>query len=367
MYPREILEHVYATIGSEGFFYPKRTIANLYLSLKTKPFVILAGISGTGKTQLAKQFAAALGHEERFQLIPVKPDWTDSSFILGYTNSNGEFVEGPLWHAMQKAKAQPDMPFFVLFDEMNLARVEYYLSDLLSLIETRKLANGHILSSNFEHEGQTWNLPDNLYMIGTINIDEASHSLSRKVLDRANVIEMNEIHLDGAFQAQEAVESREPISNDFLQAPYVHIKDIAQADLDRNMPVIKLLTELNKLLWQIDLPIGYRIRDEILFYLANRHEIRELISEGEAVDLQIHQKILPRIYGSSRTLYRVLFEIIALLTQNDKLGEVALPYAELQKLIGDPRKKQIPYPRSVSKLMMMMRRLEENGYTSFWL
>lgn len=367
MYPREILEHIHSYISNEGFYYSKRSIANLYVSLKTKPFVILAGISGTGKTQLARFFAEALGHRDRCTLIPVKPDWTDSRFLLGYQKTAGTFEAGPLWKAMERAKKESDQPHFVLLDEMNLARVEYYLSEVLSMMETRRMTDKQIHTLTFEHEGQSWNLPENLYLIGTINIDEASYSISRKVLDRANVIEMNEIHLDGAFQEVEAIEEREAISNAFLKASFVHLKDLPRTELDKNVHVVRLLTELNKLLWQIDLPIGYRIRDEILFYLAHRYEIRELISEAEAIDLQILQKVLPRIYGSSQSLYRILFELIVLLSGQDKLGTDPLPHSELIKKLGDVRKKRIPYPRSISKLLMMYRRLEENGYTSFWL
>jgi len=128
MYPRELLEYIHSYILDKGFIFSKQTIANLYLSLRSKPFVILAGISGTGKTQLVKLFAETIGHKETCYLVPVRPDWTDSSFILGFHHIDGAFMEGQVWKILEKAYANLDTPFFVLLDEMNMARVEYYLS-----------------------------------------------------------------------------------------------------------------------------------------------------------------------------------------------------------------------------------------------
>jgi len=367
MYPREILEHIHAYISNQGFYYPKRTIANLYLSLKSKPFVILAGISGTGKTQLVRHFAAALGHREHCYLIAVKPDWTDASFLLGYRDGKGDFQPGPMWEALVSARQKPGQPHFVLLDEMNLARVEYYLSDLLSLMETREKEGKHIYTEQLSQEGESWSLPDNLYLIGTINIDEASYTFSRKVLDRANVIEMNDIHLDWVLMEEEELEERPAIGNDFLKAPYVHLKDLPPSERDRQLPALKLLRDVNELLWQIDSPFGYRVRDEILFYMANRYEIRELISEQEALDFQILQKILPRIYGNSRSLRRVLYQLILLLSRRHDLPNEAMTYPELKDALGDLRKQHLPYPMSLEKLLMMYRRWEEDGFTTFWL
>ena len=121
-------------------------IENFYLSLKTKPFVILAGVSGTGKTKLVKLFAEALGATSangQFNLIPVRPDWSDPSDLLGYKDLTGAFRPGRLAEVLVEASKESNRnkPYFICLDEMNLARVEHYFSDLLSVIETQEWRN----------------------------------------------------------------------------------------------------------------------------------------------------------------------------------------------------------------------------------
>jgi MoxR-like ATPase len=198
---KELIEHIYAYIRSKGFYYKKEEVMNLFLSLKTKPFVILSGISGTGKTKMVQWFAESVGATEengQFALIPIRPDWNDGSDLLGYVDIKGDFKEGPLTKVIKRAEKYPDLPHFVLLDEMNLARVEYYFSDILSVMESRKWKDGNMVSSNLLSEeiaGFDLKLPNNLYIIGTVNMDETTHPFSKKVLDRANTIEFNRIEL----------------------------------------------------------------------------------------------------------------------------------------------------------------------------
>lgn len=124
-FTRTTLAHIHEYISGQGFFYAKQDIANFFLALKTKPFVILSGISGSGKTQLVRQFAAALGYADHCTLIPVGADWTDSTDLLGYQDLQGNFRTRPLLDTILAAYAQPEAPFFAILDEMNLARVEY--------------------------------------------------------------------------------------------------------------------------------------------------------------------------------------------------------------------------------------------------
>ncbi|MEO0895862.1 MAG: AAA family ATPase [Bacteroidota bacterium] len=366
MFPREIIEYLHSYILEKGFVYSKQVVANFYLSLKTKPFVILAGISGTGKSQLVRLFAEALGHGEHCHLIPVRPDWSDSSYLLGYRNHQGELVQGQLWKILEKAYHHPEVPHFVLLDEMNLARVEYYLSEVLSLMETRKFSYDRIKTESLQIHHDAWHIPDNIYFIGTVNVDEASQSFSRKVLDRANVIEMNDIHLDWPVLAETEIEVRDPIPNEFLRSRFIQAKDIPQEERSRYSHVLQMLNQINQILWQIELPIGYRIRDDILFYLCYRYEIRELISESEALDLQILQKILPRIYGHNRSTGEVLYGLIEYLSGKEFEGP-RMDYKKVKEVLGDIRKQTYLYPHSLQKLLTMYKRFEENGYASFWL
>ncbi len=183
---QSIIDHVSSYIQSKGFFYEKKDLINFFLSLKTKPFVILSGISGTGKTKIVQWFAESLGATEengQFTLIPVRPDWSDSSDLLGYVNLQGEFQERPLIKVLEAADANPNSPYFVVLDEMNLARVEYYFSDFLSVIESRKWKDGKIVTSPVLPESITnkhITIPSNVYIIGTVNMDETTHPYFQK-------------------------------------------------------------------------------------------------------------------------------------------------------------------------------------------
>ena len=147
--------------GEKLYFLPYGTRAKLftyifkyfYLCLKTKPFVILSGISGTGKSKMVKLFAEALGansKNNRFKMIPVKPEWSDSTDLLGYRNIEGNFILGIITSIAYSAIKNPKFPYFICLDEMNLARVEYYFSDILSLMETRRRdSNFKIVTEKF--------------------------------------------------------------------------------------------------------------------------------------------------------------------------------------------------------------------------
>jgi len=186
-------------IKAQGYTYPDNLIENFYLSLKTKPFVLLAGISGTGKTKLVELFARAIGcssDNDLFKLISVKPDWNDSADLLGYSNIRGDFQPGPILEIIKKAAENPANPYLVCLDEMNLARVEYYFSDFLSKMETRHYAGDQIKTDRLFNENDfdqrdttnakvkysNLHIPDNLYLIGTVNMDEKTHPFSKKVI-----------------------------------------------------------------------------------------------------------------------------------------------------------------------------------------
>src|SRR5699024_7007083 len=197
----ELIDHIHNYIRSKGFYYEKEEIINLYLSLRSNPIVILSGISGTGKTKMVQWFAESVGATEengQFLLISIRPDWNDGSDLLGYVDIKGDFKEGPLTTIIGNAANNPGLPYFVLLDEMNLARVEHYFSDILSVMESRKWEDGKVVSSNLlaeETAGFNLTLPNNLYILGTVNMDETTYPFSKKVLDRANTIEFNRIDL----------------------------------------------------------------------------------------------------------------------------------------------------------------------------
>ncbi|ANX11642.1 restriction endonuclease [Fictibacillus arsenicus] len=357
---QEITDHIHSYIQSKGFYYKKEEVINLYLSLKTKPFVILSGISGTGKTKMVQWFAESLGATEedgQFTLIPVRPDWSDGSDLLGYVDIKGDFKKGPLTSVLERAMDDPDKPFFVLLDEMNLARVEYYFSDLLSVMESRRRKDGKIVTTPvlpFEVEGRDIILPSNVYIIGTVNMDETTHPFSKKVLDRANTIEFNRVQLDH-FSFLEDQEEQAPLSiiNQSLAGDFLHLKDAYQDNIALIKKVTEVLVNINKQLEGIGAQVGYRVRDEICFYVIYSKK-NNLLTFEEAMDQSILQKILPRISGSDERVWdtlKGLYEICMSKVYNADVGP------ELNHAI---------YPKSTEKILHMIRRYENDGFTSFW-
>ncbi|PFD31299.1 restriction endonuclease [Bacillus cereus] len=357
---QSIIDHVSSYIQGKGFYYEKKDLINFFLSLKTKPFVILSGISGTGKTKIVQWFAESLGATEengQFTLIPVRPDWSDSSDLLGYVNLQGEFQERPLIKVLEDADQNPNRPYFVVLDEMNLARVEYYFSDFLSVIESRKWKDGKIVTSPVLPESITnkhITIPSNVYIIGTVNMDETTHPLSKKVLDRANTIEFNTVNLD-YFNFLMDIEEKEAeiTSNRSLATEYLHLKECFKENEDLVRNISTILIEINKTLEAVGAQVGYRIRDEICFYMAY-NEQGKLLSFDEALDYQIYQKILPRIAGSDGRTEEVLKQLYVLCANEEyDSGNNDASYAK--------------YPRSANKLSHMLRRFEYDGFTSFWI
>ncbi|WP_339289353.1 DUF3578 domain-containing protein [Ureibacillus sp. FSL K6-0786] len=349
---KEVIEHIYNFIKNRGFYYSSANIVNLFLSLKTKPFVIISGISGTGKTKIVQLFAESIGATEengQFKLIPVRPDWSDSSDLLGYKDIKGDFIKGPFTKMVENALQNPDLPHFVLLDEMNLARVEYYFSDVLSVMESRKMdEDGNYTSTpliTYEDENgleKTLTLPGNLYVIGTVNMDETTHTFSKKVLDRANTIEFNEIDIMN-FNTFENIEQEVElirVSNEVLQSRYIFLKDVFKDHESLIKEVSSKINKINEYLEPIYAQVGYRVRDEICFYMIHNAEAGMLLTENEAMDFCIMQKILPRISGTENVIRPVLVNLEEELEQ---------------------------FPKCKAKIVEMKKRLDNNGFTSFWI
>ena len=199
-----------AQLAQDGLYFTPWQLATFYTALQTKGFVILSGISGTGKTRLAQAFADMLpqpteGTNHLF--VPVRPDWRDSKSLLGYYNPlTGTHEWTPflrfLLRVVQSYEARDGLAWFVILDEMNLAHVEYYFADLLSVMESGRDEDGWTreplrLGYPDEAEGnlppRELKLPPNLYIVGTVNVDETTHAFSPKVLDRAFTLELTDV------------------------------------------------------------------------------------------------------------------------------------------------------------------------------
>jgi MoxR-like ATPase len=371
------LEHIETYIEQKGFYFNEGEITNFYLSLKTKPFVILAGISGTGKTQLPRLFAEAIGmSKDQVIQIPVRPDWTDASDLIGYTSLQGNFISKPLTEAIIKAKEDISKPHFFILDEMNLARVEHYFADFLSIIETRfrtktnEVKTDFLLLKNqlkdannaFLYDDIYW--PENLYLIGTVNMDETTYPFSRKVLDRANSIEMNTVELDWISKQKQKVDKLTNFTNANLKSEYIASIELTKTDKLQVEEALEMLKKMNKILEISNLHFAYRVRDEIIFYVLYAKK-EQLLKPEAAIDFQIMQKILPRVHGSSTRTQKVIIGLLNLFANE----EVATSYPDLEYLEKNKKSilKKSNYPKSTEKLIFMLERFDENRFTSFWV
>ena len=379
----EISNQIQKYITSKGFIYNNKDLNNFYLSLKTKPFVILAGISGTGKSKLVKLFANAIGatsENGQYNIISVKPDWNDSTELFGYKNINDEFVAGKLTESIKQASSPENInkPYFICLDEMNLARVEYYLSEYLSIIESRDFKGDEIVTNKLfkddylDKTNEYCNLiiPENIYIIGTVNMDDTTFAFSRKVLDRANTIEFSDVDLDILDFEEEECDPIE-IDNNFLKTSFLNIKEALAYDKEFVKQINKKIIEINGILKKGNKNFGYRVRDEIVFYMLE-NKISGLLDEDIAFDYQIMQKILPTISGSESYIKQILIELFKVCLKDKKDLASTADVNDCEKIIEfdkakkDEEFKKIKYKKSAEKILMMLRGYED-GFTSFWV
>ena len=364
---KQKLDEIKKYIASRGFTYDGALIEDFYLSLKSKPFVILAGTSGTGKTRLAKLFAEAIDAE--FKLVPVRPDWSDSSDLFGHLDLSGSFIEGPVIEFIADAIKNPSKPYFLCLDEMNLARVEYYFSDFLSIIETREREDGRVVTDEIKICGKAKEIygelyiPDNLYIIGTVNMDETTFPFSKKVLDRANTIEFSFVDLTPRFDDYDEDSYPVELQNSFMKTEFIKLSECA-GYADFAGEICTVLAEINSILTAADAHIGYRVRDEICFYMINNKNA-DLLSENDAMDNQIMQKILPRIQGSSAAVKTMLCELFKLCAGDFSGYQTDSNVADEMRKTVD--KGSCKYKNSAEKIAGMVRRFEEDGFTSYWI
>ena len=368
---KEIVDNIFKYISSQGYEYSKELISNLYLSLKTKPFVILAGISGTGKSKIVRLFAESLGatvENNQFNMISVRPDWNDSTELIGYKNLESKFIKGKLTQIIEKASQNLDKPYFVCLDEMNLARVEYYLSDYLSVIESRRKVDDKIVTDKLIYdseidEEETLSLPENLYIVGTVNMDDTTFQFSRKVLDRANTIEFSEVNLENLFgenSEEDNLDENIEVYNDFLKSTYLKTIDIEDEYRDYAIEINKKIIDINNILKKSQKQFAYRVRDEILFYMIENKKAN-LLDENEAFDYQIMQKVLPTISGSENSVKETLVNLFNFVCEKEILNDSDIEEAE-QFL----NSQDIKYKKSAEKIIYMLKGYNYDGYASYW-
>lgn len=257
-------------IAEQGLRIEERTLRRYHLSLATRGFVILTGVSGTGKTWLAEAYAESIG--ARHAVVAVAPNWTTNEDLLGYHNPiTNHYHDTPFSrflrdsaaaYAAAVAEDRLPQPYHLVLDEMNLARVEYYFASLLSAMEVRAR---HAVATLDLGPGDAVTLPPNLVVIGTVNIDETTHGFADKVYDRAQLVELNL--------------RREDLDAHLAGRPY-------QDDLLVIWDAVKAVG-----------PFAFRVLDEIHAYVEAAESMG--VSWDEVLDEQIVQKILPKLKGTN--------------------------------------------------------------------
>lgn len=361
-------------VARRGFVFEPWQIGAFVTAVRTKPFVILAGISGTGKTKMPRLVAEATG--ATCNVIPVRPDWTDSGELLGAERINGAFVPGPLLKAAREAMLNPDQQYFFMLDEMNIARVEYYLAEVLTHIEEKKRIGGVPQSKPLmpdapkDAAGGTWDdvvLPSNLCIVGSVNMDETTHGFSRKVLDRSFVLEFSEIDLTKT----EAAEDPAPAawSVDDWRQTYLALAEFPQLDDQTVLRVIANLTVLNLALSDIQAQVGYRVRDEIALFCVQARDCIESFGRSgglqvDPLDLAVAMKVLPRLQGGGATIRRVLK---SMLIWAEGGPGAAAEDQEDDDLAAEEDGAGDRFPLCAERLRLMIERHDESGFTSYWL
>ncbi|MEW6615044.1 MAG: AAA family ATPase [Thermodesulfobacteriota bacterium] len=379
------MENLYDYYEAQGYFFSREILTRYFLSLKIKPFVILTGISGTGKTKIAQIFAEYLCQDEtpeerekRIAFVPVRPDWMDNKGLLGYYNLLAEeYHDTPVLRLLLEAKEHPDKPYFIILDEMNLAKVEQYFSDFLSIMESRTSdkPQGEAIHLHSIKEAKTqdgypipskFHIPPNVYFTGTVNVDESTYMFSPKVLDRANVIEFNEVDLENyekgiiasdrfALKEQDVRQRLLPVASETpfcSKTDYMGILKTAPETKDH-------LLKISGILHPDNLHFGYRVVNEISRYIRTASEMVQDFNLEEALDIQILQKILPKFHGTQAKLEEPLWKFLAICQ-----GKGSVPdefYLEKAAAYDEGAS----FPRSAKKLARMIQNLKVQGYTSF--
>ena len=351
------ITNVIGSLLSTGLIYSETLIKRLAYSLMAKPFVILSGLAGSGKTQLALAFAKCLSENIKEQVctVSIGADWTNREPLLGYPNAlkNDEYVlpESGVLQLLMRANKNPDKPYFLILDEMNLSVVERYFADFLSAMESGEPIK--LWDNEAGNVPKEIELPKNVFIIGTINVDETTYMFSPKVLDRANVIEfkiapdemrkyLNEkkdIHLEKAYSACA------DMAEDFINKAKSQI--LIDND-DEKTVLLSFFSELKK----VNAEFGYRTVNEISRYL---HFADRELDADSAIDTAILQKLLPKLHGSRKKLVPVLTSLWNLCLKDGFTKEIDAEFI----------KNDFKYPESAEKIQRMYNAVVDNGFTSF--
>lgn len=364
-----VIENFLTELEFSGLSYSNKLITRFTASLLTKPFVILTGLSGSGKTKLAQAFVQWICQDEsQYRIIPVGADWTNREPLLGYPNAlkSEEYVkpDSGVLDLIIQANNQPDLPHFLILDEMNLSHVERYFADFLSVMESKEEIPLYAEGTVQNGVPAKLKVPSNLFIIGTVNIDETTNMFSPKVLDRANTIEfrvtqdemknflsnIRDINMD-ALTGKGA-----GMAKNFLEM--AASKDFATIDIaEINAALVKFFGELKK----TGAEFGYRSATEILRLINQLTVLDETLTTHQKIDIAIIQKLLPKLHGSRRKLSPVL-EILGSFCIT---GDIKIIKDIFEKADFDFNGANVLYPLSLEKITRMYLGAIDNGFASF--
>lgn len=323
-------------------------------SLLAKPFVILTGNSGTGKTRISKQFAEYLevldiNGEKNWLIVPVGADWTDNARVLGFynplaDNGVGKYEKTGILKLIERANDNPEIPYFLILDEMNLSHVERYFSDFLSHMETPDNPfeiDGYRNKDDEDEATGKLPYPENIFVIGTVNIDETTYMFSPKVLDRANVVEfkpdkddvMNMFNSTG--QTVKITPAKSGVAEAFLRLAKEIRGGKSSIDEQQMAEVCNVFTAIYDIVEKNGYEFAYRTVKEIRQYLSAACELSGKWDNAEmyqAIDEQLLQKVLPKIHGNRKEIGGLLDELETICKQDGK--ELELSARKIEQMKG---------------------------------
>lgn len=369
--PYELVRQFKESLNGTGLIFNQLLVARFLGSLHTKPFVILTGLTGSGKTKLAQSFVSWIcASENQYAIIPVGADWTNREPILGYPNGlesdKYELPDSGALRIILNAISDQENPHFLILDEMNLSHVERYFADFLSVMESKdtlKLYSGSIRKHGNEDIPERIYWPKNLFIIGTVNIDESTYMFSPKVLDRANVIEfrVSKEEMVDYLGEQSPVDMTQLLSGGITLAQ--GFLGLCQQPTPSNVlqEYQVEMVQIFDVLKTLGAEFGYRSASEIgrLIHSLGNLGVAE---RNDKIDIAIMQKMLPKLHGSRTKLHPVLEKLGKIcLTDGDKWKD----YLEVNAPTEFKEDDNVKYKLSFEKIVRMYKNASANGFASY--